>query len=137
MYRPWDIGSQIEATCTEPEELQLHTWDIWDGAWLSMDADEQYWGLQLARQSEWNIQAMHCNEMEMILRRLRALRAHCHLRLHERLNRQWNELFYWVEYRVPRGLWTTTTMCSIRLLGLALSLAWILLLTCCSSSELS
>ena len=77
--------------------------------------------------SEWNIQAMHCNEMEMILRRLRALRAHCHLRLHERLNRQWNELFYWVEYRVPRGLRTTITHSS-RLFALALTPPVLLLL---------
>ena len=64
--------------------------------------------------------------MEMILRRLRAPRAHCHLRSHERLNHQWNKLFFWVEYRVPRGFWTTIK-CSMRLLGLVLSLAWLLL----------
>ena len=71
---------------------------------------------------------MHCNEMEMILRRLRALRAYCHLRLHERLNRQWNELFYWVEYRVPRGLRMTITRSS-RLFALALTPLVLLLLS--------
>ena len=31
MYRPRDTGSQIEASCAELEELQLHTWDVnWD-----------------------------------------------------------------------------------------------------------
>ena len=39
MYRPWDTGSQIEASCTELEELQLHTWDVWDNAWPMMDID--------------------------------------------------------------------------------------------------
>ena len=52
----------------------------------------------------------------------------CPNRLYKRLNCQWNELFFWVEYRVPRNLWMTIK-CSMRLLGLALSLAWILFLT--------